>query len=82
MKQFIKLFLFLSLFLVGCNNPISLQIDKEGDETRAELQTEVALAEQHITKEVKDMLTEMKVEINGTIVSVFEYLTMVIKNDQ
>lgn len=70
------------LFLVGCNNPISSQIDKEGDETRAELQTEVALAEQKITQEVKDMLTEMKVEINGTIVSVFEYITMVIKNGQ
>lgn len=34
-----------------------------------------------ITQEVKDMLTEMKVEINGTIVSVFEYLTMVIKKE-
>ena len=62
------------VFSIGCNNPISSKIDKEGDKTRAELQAEVEIARQEIVNEVTEMLTLTKMELNGTLISVLEYI--------
>jgi len=65
------------MLLTGCNNPISSAIDKEGDETRAEMQAEIAIARQEIAEETKRQLASATIEINGTVINAINYLTMV-----
>ena len=72
-----KLLLIGLMLLTGCNNPISSAIDKEGDETRAEMQAEIAIARQEIAEETKRQLASATIEINGTVINAINYLTMV-----
>ena len=72
-----KLLLIGIIFLTGCTNPIRSAIDKEGDKTRAEMQTEIAIARQEIAEETKRQLASATIEINGTVINAINYLTMV-----
>ena len=72
-----KLLLLGLIFLTGCNNPISSAIDKEGDKTRAEMQTELAVAKIELAEEMKRQLASATIEINGTVINAINYLTMV-----
>lgn len=72
-----KLALIGLILLTGCNNPISSAIDKEGDKTRAEMQSEMEIAKQQIAEETKRQLASATIEINGTVINAINYLTMV-----
>lgn len=72
-----KLLLIGVIFLTGCQNPIASSINKEGDKTRAEMQAEIAIARQEIAEETKRQLAGATIEINGTVISAINYLTMV-----
>jgi len=72
-----KLLLLGLIFLTGCTNPISSAIDKEGDKTRAEMQTELAVAKIELAEEMKRQLASATIEINGTVINAINYLTMV-----
>lgn len=72
-----KLLLIGLILLTGCNNPISSAIDKEGDKTRAEMQSEMEIAKQQIAEETKRQLASTTIEINGTVINAINYLTMV-----
>lgn len=58
-----KLFLIGLILLTGCSNPISSQIDKEGDETRAEIQAEMAIARQEIDNNIASLSAEIGADI-------------------
>lgn len=72
-----KLLLIGIIFATGCQNPIASSINKEGDKTRAEMQSEIAIARQEIAEETKRQLASATIEINGTVISAINYLTMV-----
>ena len=72
-----KLLLIGIIFFTGCQNPISSNIAKEGDKTRAEMQAEMEIAKQQIAEETKRQLASATIEINGTVVNAINYLTMV-----
>ena len=71
-----KLLLIGLILLTGCNNPISSQIDKEGDETRAEIQAEMISAKQEISAETQRQLEQIIVQIDGRITNLMDYLTL------
>lgn len=71
-----KLLLMGLILLTGCNNPISSQIDKEGDDTRAEIQAEMVIAKQEITAETQRQLEQIIVQIDGQIMNLMDYLTL------
>jgi len=69
-----KLLIILSLAtLTGCSNPISSAVDKEGDETRAEMQSELAAAKIELTEEMKRQLDQVQVNISGQVISLLQY---------
>jgi archaellum component FlaG (FlaF/FlaG flagellin family) len=65
MKKLIIIAL-ISATLTGCSNPISSQIDKEGDETRAEIQAEMAIARQEIDNNIASLSAEIGADIAQT----------------
>ena len=74
MKRLLTI-LFLTT-LTGCSNPISSAVDKEGDETRAEMQTELAVAKVELTEEMKRQLDQVQVNISGQMISLLQYFTI------
>lgn len=64
--------LFLAT-LTGCSNPISSAVDKEGDETRLEMQNELAAAKIELTEEMKRQLDQVQVNISGQVISLLQY---------
>lgn len=72
-----KLLIILILMtLTGCSNPISSAVNKEGDETRAEMQTELAAAKIELTEEMKRQLDQLYVNVSGQMVSLLQYFTI------
>lgn len=72
-----KLLIILFLMtLTGCSNPISSAVDKEGDETRAEMQTELAAAKIELTEEMKRQLDQLYVNVSGQMVSLLQYFSI------
>lgn len=72
-----KLLIILFLMtLTGCSNPISSAVDKEGDETRAEMQTELAAAKIELTEEMKRQLNQLYVNVSGQMVSLLQYFSI------
>ena len=72
-----KLLIILILMtLTGCSNPISSAVDKEGDETRAEMQIELAAAKLELTEEMKKQLEQLYVNISGQMISLLQYFTI------
>lgn len=72
-----KLILIAALALVtGCSNPISSAVDKEGDETRAEMQTELAVAKIELSEEMKKQLEQLYINVSGQMVSLLQYFTI------
>jgi hypothetical protein len=61
-----KLLLIGLICLTGCSNPILSQIDKEGDKTRAEIQTEMAIARQEIDNNIASLSAEIGADIAQT----------------
>lgn len=64
--------LFLTI-LTGCSNPISSAVDKEGNETRLEMQNELASARIELTDAMKKQLDQVQVEISGQMISLLQY---------
>lgn len=74
MKKLI-LFGLLSLALLsGCKNPIGAAVDKEGEETRQELQAGLDQAKIELTDAMKQQLNNLFVDISGQIVPLKDYL--------
>lgn len=48
--------------LTGCSNPIASAVDKEGDETRAQMQTELEIAKQQISTEMRKIIETLKTD--------------------
>lgn len=72
-----KLLIILFLMtLTGCSNPISSAVDKEGDETRAEMQAELAAAKVELTEEMKRQLDQVQINISGQMISLLQYFTI------
>ena len=72
-----KLLIILFLTTItGCSNPISSAVDKEGDETRAEMQSELAAAKIELTEEMKRQLDQVQVNISGQVISLLQYFTI------
>lgn len=70
-----KLLLIISLAtLSGCSNPISSAVDKEGEETRQQMQTELATAKVELTEEMQKQLDSLFINISGQLVSVLQYI--------
>ncbi|HNX76082.1 MAG TPA: hypothetical protein PLM07_04040 [Candidatus Rifleibacterium sp.] len=70
-----KLLLIVCLVAAsGCSNPISSAVDKEGEETRIQMQTELATAKNEINAELQRQLETMYVNISGQLVSVMQFL--------
>ena len=71
--------LLIILFLItitGCSNPISSAVDKEGDETRAEMQSELAAAKIELTDAMKKQLDQVQLNISGEVISLLQYFTI------
>jgi len=64
----------LLCLLPGCKNPIASAVDKEGEETRQQLQTELDLAKVELTNEMREQINNLFVDISGQIVPLAEYL--------
>jgi uncharacterized lipoprotein YajG len=72
-----KLILVVALALVtGCSNPISSAVNKEGDETRLEMQNELATAKIQLTEEMKRQLDQVQVNLSGQMVSLLQYFSI------
>lgn len=70
------LIIAILMTLTGCSNPISSAVDKEGDETRAEMQSELAAAKIELTEEMKRQLDQVQVNISGEVISLLQYFTI------
>ena len=72
-----KLILIAALALAtGCSNPISSAVNKEGDETRLEMQNELAAAKIELTEEMKRQLDQVQINISGQMISLLQYFTI------
>jgi len=60
--------------LTGCNNPISNQIDKEGDETRAEIAAEMVVAKQEIETMINNQVGSTTAELDSKLNAIINYL--------
>lgn len=60
--------------LTGCNNPISNQIDKEGDETRAEIAAEMVVAKQEIETMINNQVGSTTAELDNKLNAIINYL--------
>jgi len=69
-----KLLLIGLLLLTGCNNPISSQIDKEGDETRAEIAAEMVVAKQEIETMINSRVGSTTAELDSKLNAIISYL--------
>ncbi len=69
-----KLLLIGLLMLTGCNNPISSQIDKEGDETRAEIAAEMVVAKQEIETMINSRVGSTTAELDNKLNAIINYL--------
>lgn len=69
-----KLALIGLILLTGCANPISSAIDKEGDKTRAELQSELEIAKQEISAENQAMLEQLAQRFGNDMSAIVDYL--------
>lgn len=69
-----KLLLIGLLMLTGCNNPISSQIDKEGDETRAEIAAEMVVAKQEIETMINSRVGSTTAELDSKLNAIISYL--------
>ena len=69
-----KLLLIGLLLLTGCNNPISSQIDKEGDETRAEIAAEMVVAKQEIQQMINNQVGSTTAELDNKLNAIIQYL--------
>lgn len=68
-----KLLLIICLISVsGCSNPISSAVDKEGEETRIQMQAELTAAKTEINTELQRQLETMYVNISGQLVNVMQ----------
>lgn len=68
-----KLLLIICLAAItGCSNPISSAVDKEGEETRFQMQTELATAKSEINAALQRQLETMYVNISGQLVNVMQ----------
>ena len=65
-------FIFCLVAASGCSNPISSAVDKEGEETRLQMQTELATAKSEINAELQRQLETMYVNISGQLVNVMQ----------
>lgn len=70
------LIIAILMTLTGCSNPISSAVDKEGDETRAEMQNELAAAKIELTEAMKKQLDQVRVSISGEVISLLQYFTI------
>ena len=66
------LFAICLVAITGCSNPISSAVDKEGEETRIQMQTELATAKTEINAELQRQLETMYVNISGQLVNVMQ----------
>jgi hypothetical protein len=64
----------LLCLLPGCKNPIGSAVEKEGEETRQQMQTELAVAKAELTNEMREQMNNLFVSISGQIVPLAEYL--------
>ena len=69
-----KLLLIGIIFFTGCTNPIASSINKEGDKTRAELQSELDLAKQEISAENQAMLEQLAQRFGNDMIAIVNYL--------
>lgn len=69
-----KLALIGLILLTGCTNPISSTISKEGNKTRAELQSELELAKQEISAENQAMLEQLAQRFGNDMSAIVDYL--------
>ena len=69
-----KLLLIALIALTGCTNPIASSIDKEGDKTRAELQSELATAKQELSAENQAMIEQLAQRFGNDMSTVVDYL--------
>lgn len=78
MKRLLVIILTLCI-LTGCTNPIASSIAKEGDKTRAELQSELATAKQELSAENQAMIEYLATRFQtdmGTIAEYLQYIAM------
>lgn len=69
-----KLALIGLILLTGCTNPIGSAISKEGDKTRAELQSELELAKQEISAENQATLEQLAKRFGNDMSAIVDYL--------
>lgn len=69
-----KLLLIALIALTGCTNPIASSINKEGDKTRAELQSELATAKQELSAENQAMIEQLAQRFGNDMSTVVYYL--------
>jgi uncharacterized protein YceK len=74
MKKVLILLVLISL--TGCSNPISSAVDKEGEETRLEMQNELATAKIQLTEEMKRQLDQVQINLSGQMVSLLQYFSI------
>ncbi len=74
MKKFLIILTLMTL--TGCSNPISSAVDKEGDETSAEMQSELAAAKIELTEEMKRQLDQLYVGVSGQMISLLQYFSI------
>jgi len=75
MRKIIYILLISSMFLTGCQNPISSAINKEGDETRAELTSELSVNTEALKTEVQTMINSIEYRLGNNNYYMLEYLT-------
>lgn len=73
MKKLI-LIVLIGATLTGCQNPISSQIDKEGDETRAEIAAEMVVAKQEIELMINNQVGSTTAELDNKLNAIINYL--------
>ncbi|HAE38084.1 MAG TPA: hypothetical protein DCG57_05520 [Candidatus Riflebacteria bacterium] len=64
----------LLCLLPGCKNPIGTAVDKEGEETRQQLQTELDVAKTELTEAMQKQMNDLFINISGQIVPLADYL--------
>jgi len=72
-----KLLLIGLIFLTGCQNPIGSAINKEGDKTRAEMQSELATAKQELSAENQAMIEQLAQRFGNDMSTIVDYLNYI-----
>lgn len=76
MKRLLVIILTLCI-LTGCQNPIASSISKEGEKTRAELQSELELAKYEIGAENRAMIEQLMQKFNNDYNTIVGYLSYI-----